>query len=122
MPNSSALPVENLRAYQEARALLARVTEAAIRDPRIRDQALRAAISACLNVGEGAGRSAPADKARVYAIARGEASEAGVALDIALAAGACNASAARAGAEHARAAYALLTGLIRKFRSGASAR
>ena len=117
MPNSYALPVEKLHAYQEARALLACVNEAVIREPRLRDQAMRAALGTCLNIGEAAGRSAPADKARVYAIARGEASEAGVALDIALAGGLCNAAAAKAGFEHARAAYALLTGLILRFRN-----
>ncbi len=122
MPNTSALPFERLFAYQEARALFTCATEAAIREPRLRDQALRAALAASLNIGEAAGRSGHADKARVYAIARGEASEAAVALDIALAGGLCNAAAAKAGIEHARAAYALLTGLIRKFRSGASAR
>ncbi len=122
MPNTYALPVEKLFAYQEARALLTCATKAAIREPRLRDQALRAALAVCLNTGEGAGRQSPADKARVYAIARGEASEACVALDIALAAGLCDVAAATAGIHHARAACALLSGLIRKFRSAASAR
>ncbi len=122
MPNTYALPVEKLYAYQEARALLACVTQAAIREPRLRDQAFRAALAACLNTGEGAGRDSPADKARVYAIARGEASEACVALDIALAGQVCDVAAATAGINHARAAYALLSGLIRRFRSAASTR
>ena len=122
MPDTYALPVEKLFAYQEARALLRCVTDAVIREPRLREQALRAALAVCLNVGEAAGRQSPADKARVYAIARGEASEACVALDIALAAGLCDVASATAGMNHARAAYALLSGLIRKFRSGASAR
>ncbi len=111
-----------LTAREEARALLTCATQAAIREPRLRDQALRAALAACLNTGEGAGRQSPADKARVYAIARGEASEACVALDIAAAAGLCDVAAATAGINHARAAYALLSGLIRKFKCGASTR
>ena len=115
MTNFFNLPHQRLVAYQEARSLLACVREAAIAEPRLRDQALRAAISACLNVAEGCGRVAPADKARVYAIARGEASEAGAALDIAVAAGVCRASAAQAGVRHAGALYGLLTGLIRRF-------
>ena len=44
-----------------------------------RDQSLRQAKSACLNWAEGAGRVTRADKARVFAIARGEAVEAAAA-------------------------------------------
>src|SRR5437660_11099520 len=115
MPNTFALPGERLLGDQEARAWVACVREAAITDCRIRDQAFRAALGTCLNTGEGAGRSGSADKARVYAIARGEASEAAVALDIAIAGGLCDVAAATAAVEHARRAYALLTGLIRRF-------
>ena len=89
MTNFGNLPFEKLLAYQEARKLLEAMREAAISDCRLRDQALRAATSVCLNISEGAGRKASADKARVYAIARGENCEAAAALDIALAAGTC---------------------------------
>ncbi len=86
MTNFGNLPFEKLIAYQEA-----------------------------LNISEGAGRSGSADKARVYAIARGEDCEAAAALDIALAAGTCKQEAARRALLHARAVHALLSGLIRRF-------
>src|SRR5690242_5072344 len=115
MTNFFELPHERLNAYQEARKLLACIREAQISDVRLRDQALRAGTSACLNIAEAVGRTGEADKARVYAIARGEACEAAAALDIALVAGQCLVGPATAGATHARATYALLTGLIRRF-------
>ena len=115
MTNFGYLPFEKLKAYQEARKLLAAVREASITDSRLRDQALRAATSACLNISEGAGRRGAADKARVYAIARGESCEAAAALDIALAANLCRADSARRGVQHAKSVHALLSGLIRRF-------
>ena len=72
MTNFGNLPFEKLLAYQEARKLLDAVRESAISEGRLKDQALRAATSVCLNISEGAGRAGSADKARVYAIARGE--------------------------------------------------
>src|SRR5260370_24605535 len=84
MTNFSNLPHERLYAYQEARKLLLCVCEARIADGKLRDQAMRAAQSICLNIAEGAGRSGPADKARVYAIAHGETWEVVAALEIAL--------------------------------------
>src|SRR5438067_11628556 len=115
MTNFGNLPFEKLIAYQEARKLLDAVRESAISEGRLRDQALRAAISVCLNISEGAGRAGSADKARVYAIARGENCEAAAALDIALAAGICRAAPAQRGLVHARAVHSLLSGLIRRF-------
>ncbi len=56
---------------------------AGIRDPKLRDQALRSAKSVCLNTGEGVGRLSPADKAHKYSIARGEVIEVAVAVEIA---------------------------------------
>src|SRR5207302_8702281 len=114
MTNFGNLPFEKLHAYQESRKLLDAVREADISEGRLRDQALRAATSVCLNISEGAGRAGAADKARVYAIARGENCEAAAALDIALAGGLCIAEPAR-GRFHARAVHALLSGLIRRF-------
>ncbi len=113
MTNWTTLPHERLIAYQVARELLVLVQQARIRDAGLRDQALRAAKSACLNIAEAAGRQAPADKARVYAIARGESCEAAAALDIALAAEDCVREAALKAAPLSRRLYALLTGLIR---------
>jgi len=115
MTNFNSLPHERLHAYQEARKLLQCIRDAKISDGKLRDQALRAATSVCLNIAEAAGRTGAADKARVYSIARGEACEAGAALDIALAAGLCVKEHAATGAIHARSVYALLSGLIRRF-------
>src|SRR5438552_13835478 len=115
MTNFGNLPFEKLIAYQEARKLLDAVRESAISEFRLRDQALRAATSVCLNISEGAGRASSADKARVYAIARGENCEAAAALDIALAGGLCHIEPARRGLSHTRAVHALLSGLIRRF-------
>jgi four helix bundle protein len=115
MTNFFQLPHERLHAYQEARQLLECIRDAEISDARLRDQAIRAGTSVCLNIAEAAGRSGLADRARVFAIARGESCEAAAALDIALAAGRCLCGPAVAGAEHARAVYALLTGLVRRF-------
>src|SRR5689334_16956111 len=109
----SALPTEKLIAYQKARLFLQCVCEARISYSALRDQTLRAAMSTCHNIAEAVGRSAPADKARVYAIARGELLEAASALDIALAAGMCQAEPAQAGARWAREVYAMLTALMR---------
>src|SRR5947209_19522341 len=115
MTNFGDLPFEKLIAYQEARKLLEAMREAAISDGRLRDQALRAATSVCLNISEGAGRAGSADKARIYAIARGENCEAAAALDIALAGGVCLVQPARRGLIHARAGRAWLSRLMRSF-------
>ena len=83
----SHLPHHRLHAYTKATELLALVKSAHIRDTYLRDHALRAAKTACLNLAEGAGRITPRDKARSYAIARAEASEACAAVEIAAVAG-----------------------------------
>jgi four helix bundle protein len=85
-----------------------------ISDPKLRDQALRAAKSTCLNIAEAVGRVGEADKARVFAIARGEACEAAAAVDIAALAGECSTESSQAAGALAREVYALLTGLIRR--------
>src|SRR6267378_4176935 len=115
MTNFGNLPFEKLLAYQEARKLLDAVRESAISEGRLRDQALRAATSVCLNISEGAGRAGSADKARVYAIARGENCEAAAPLDTAFPGGLCAAGPARRGVLHARAVHAFLSGLTRSF-------
>ena len=81
------LPHHKLRAYGVAMQLLEAVRGARIRDSHLRDQAMRAAKSACLNAAEGAGRVTRADKARSFTIARAEACEACAAVEIAVAAG-----------------------------------
>src|SRR5258708_22830367 len=84
MTNLTTLfPHERLIAYQVACELLDSVRELGISDSKLRDQAMRAAQSACLNIAEAAGRFGGPDKARVFAVARGEACEVGAAIDIA---------------------------------------
>lgn len=114
MANWTTLPHENLFAYKVARELVVIVREAKISDAKLRDQALRAATSACLNIAEAAGRVSAADKARVYGIARGEGCEAVAAVDVALAAGWCSVEAAKVATASGLRLYALLTGLSRK--------
>ena len=107
-----ALPHQKLIAYAVAVELLRAVHGARIRDAGLRDQAMRAAKSAGLNIAEGAGRVSKPDKARAYAIARGEAVEAAAAVDLAACIGAASPETAhRCGALASR-LVALLTGLI----------
>jgi four helix bundle protein len=90
---SYQLPHHKLQAYGVAIQLLQAVRETRIRDCHLRDQAMRAAKSACLNAAEGAGRVTRADKARCFTIARAEACEACAAVEIAVTAGDANAEA-----------------------------
>ena len=83
MTNWTPMPYERLLAFQAAKELLTLVREAKIADAHLRDQALRAAKSACLNIAEAAGRWTAADQKRVFGIARGEAMEAAAAMEIA---------------------------------------
>jgi four helix bundle protein len=109
---SRSLPHHNLIAYAVAVDLLRAVHGARIRDAGLRDQAMRAAKSAGLNIAEGAGRVSKPDKARAYAIARGEAGEAAAAVELAACIGAASRETAdRCGALASR-LVALLTGLI----------
>ncbi len=108
-----SLPHHKLIAYGAARDLLLAVRAAAIRDAKLRDEALRSAKSACLNCAEGAGRVSRADKARAFAIARAEAVEAAAAVEIATLCGDAQAGAAREVARHADRLVAMLTRLVR---------
>ena len=107
-----SLPHHKLVAYSVAVELLRAVHGARIRDVGLRDQAMRAAKSACLNIAEGAGRVTGPDKARAYAIARGEAGEAAAAVEIAGLIGSTNAGSADRCNQIASRLVALLTGLI----------
>src|SRR5271163_348635 len=107
------LPHHKLIAYGVAIQLLEAVRGARIRDAHLRDQAMRAAKSACLNAAEGAGRVTRADKARVFAIARAEAGEAASAVEIAVAAGDADAASLDSVIAHADRFVAMMTGLIR---------
>jgi four helix bundle protein len=82
-PPRFLLPHHKLIAYQVAVELLHAVRSAHVRDTKLRDEAVRAAKSACMNCAEGAGRVTRADKARAFAIARGETVEAVAAIEIA---------------------------------------
>lgn len=107
------LPHHRLIAYAVAKELLVAVVEARIKDGEIKDQALRAAKGCALNIAEAAGRQSVKDKARVFAIARGEAAEAAAAIEIAALIGAAESSSAERVNQLAGRLVALLTGLIR---------
>ena len=107
------LPHHKLLAYDVALTLLVAVKAAEIRDPKLRDQAMRSAKSAALNIAEAAGRVSRADRARVFAIARGEAMEAAAAVEIAVLAGDADERAFEACLPVANRLGALLTGLCR---------
>ena len=104
---------EKLVAWQVACELLRVVREARICDPKLRDQAMRAAQSTCLNIAEANGRVALADRTRVFAIARGEAAEAVAAVQVAAMSGLCTARAVDDARRLGGRVAALLTGLIR---------
>jgi len=109
----SRLPHHKLVAYGVAVELLLAVKAAHIRDAKLRDEATRAAKSACLNTAEGAGRVTRADKARAFAIARGETVEAAAAVEIASLVGDADPAAAQRCIAIADRLVALLTGLTR---------
>ena len=112
-PASPVLPHHRLVAYAVARDLLLAVRACHVRDAKLREEALRSAKSACLNVAEGAGRVTRADKARAYAIARAEGVEAAAAVEIAALCGDAPEAAAREVLRLADRLYALLTPLAR---------
>ena len=107
------LPHHKLHAFQVAKDLLIAIREAGIRDAHLRDQAMRAAQSACLNCAEGAARVTRADKARAYTIARGEAVEAAAGIEIAALCGAAKQADADRVAVITDKLVAMLTRLIR---------
>ena len=110
---STLPPQHTLRAYGVALRLLRAVLAANIADAEIRNQATRAAKRTALNCAEGAGRVSRADKARVFAIARGECVEACGAVEIARDAGDTSAEAYAAVESIACELYAMLTKLVR---------
>ena len=107
------LPHHKLIAFGVAKQLLVAVRDSRIRETGLRDQAMRAARSACLNCAEGAARVSRGDKARAFAIARGEAVEAAAAVEIAAVCGTAKQADAEAVAVIADRLVALLTGLVR---------
>ncbi len=111
---SIPLPHHRLVAFSVAKELLIAVQAAKISDSELRDQALRAAKGAALNIAEAAGRASDKDKARVFMIARGEVVEAAAAVEIAQVIGATSPAALANVLQLANRAVALLTGLARK--------
>ena len=82
-------------------------------DAKLRDEALRAAKGVCLNIAEAAGRVSRADKARVFAIARGECVECIAAVEIAAAAGDAIEGAATNAVRFGTEVYLMLGALVR---------
>ena len=84
------LPCERLDVYRIALEfrLSLRILETVRNVSAQRDQLFRAADSVVLNIAEGAGRTAQADKRRHYSYAKGSAMECGAALALLLACGA----------------------------------
>jgi len=78
-PSGSGAPrvtPERLDVYRVAAEFQRLASDFARRSPHpFRDQLERASLSVVLNIAEGYGRSSPADKARLYVIARGSARE-----------------------------------------------
>jgi len=115
MPNETTLVLhEKLIAWQVACELLRVVRDARIADAKLRDQAMRAAQSTCLNIAEANGRFSLADRRRVFAIARGEAAEAVAAVQVAAMSGSCGADSAEDARRYGARVAALLSGLIRR--------
>jgi four helix bundle protein len=89
-------PHERLDAYWVARAVVAFVARHRSRLHGLPGEAgpqlERAAVRALLNLSEAAGRQGVRDRARVFAIARGEACEAAAALEVAVLFGAVSAT------------------------------
>src|SRR5438309_386550 len=102
-----------LIAYHVALELLDAVIAAEIRDLKLKDQAMRAAQSACLNIAEAAGRCGIKDRARVFMIARGETGEAAAAVEIAVRSRVAKPDSLSRVLKIADRLYALLTGLSR---------
>jgi four helix bundle protein len=103
-----------LVAYGVSLEFLRAVLDARISDVKLRDEAERAAKGTCLNLAEGAGRATRADKARAYAIARGELVEAIAAVEIAAMCGRARREAVPRVVELGNRLNAMLTSLIRR--------
>lgn len=111
--NEPFLPHHRLIAFTVAKELLLAVVAANISDAELKDQATRAAKGAALNCAEAANRSSPRDKARVFAIARGEAGEAAAAVEIAAALGSVSQASSQQVNAIAHRLIAMLTRLCR---------
>src|SRR5258706_12425609 len=111
----SLLPHHRLVVYGVALEMLRAVLDARISDVKLRDEAERAAKGTCLNLAESAGRATRADKARAYAIARGELVEAIAAVEIAAMCGRARREAVPPVVDLGNRLNTMLTGLIRRW-------
>ena len=111
-PLGSSLPHHRSHVYRKSLQLLAAVRAAQLRDAKVRDEALRAAKGVCSNIAQGSGRVTRADKARAYAIARGECVECVAAVEIAGSAGDTSADAVEAVVRLGNDVYLMLGGLV----------
>ena len=89
MNSHHSLPHHRLDAWHVAIDLVMLVQRTRIGDALDRQEARKAAAACARNVAEGAARVSRGDKARVYAIARGECGECVASVELAGARGAC---------------------------------
>src|SRR5687767_3446368 len=108
---------ERLDVYRVALEFVVVASEVAERMPKGRaylaDQLQRAATSIVLNIAEGAGEFAPAEKARFYRIARRSATESAAVLDVCRKLNLDDAKLHAAGREHLLRIVAMLVRLCR---------
>jgi four helix bundle protein len=76
------LDIDRLDVYRVAVEFATTASRLRVTPASLRDQLERAAASVVLNVAEGAGRAAGADRSHFYAIARGSAFECAAVLDV----------------------------------------
>jgi four helix bundle protein len=84
-------------------------------EAHLRDQLLRASSSIAFNIAEGAGETAPRDKARFYRIARRSATESAAILDLAAGLGVAEPAAVSEVKELVVRVVMMLTKLIKRF-------
>jgi len=112
------LSFQSLDSYQVAIQFLAIALEVVRQLPRGHaddgDQLRRAAKSVARNIAEGAGRSTPADKAKHYTIARGEAMECACSFDVMLLERTITAEQHQRGLEFLERVVSMLTKMIGK--------
>jgi len=90
MSHNTSFPHHSLIAYKLSLEYVRLVAAVRIAGAKQREQARSAAASCARNCAEGAGRHSAADKARVFAIARGECVESMASVEIAEALGECS--------------------------------
>jgi four helix bundle protein len=122
----STFTQERLDVYRVALEFLVLADQRAAALPRGRaylaDQLRRAALSVVLNIAEGAGEFAAADKARFYRMARRSGTECAAILDCCRVLRLCNETESEAGRSLLDRIVAMLTAMVRRLqKSGAGA-